>query len=244
MSTKVSVKGYHDSLDSPWGKLFYKMIWHNLEFEGKRVLDFGSGFGITANHLAKDNDVVAVEPSEDMLSYRMIENKYTQMVGGIEQLKTMEDKSFDVIICHNVLEYVTDRDELFREFKRLLKTDGFISVVKHNRNGKIMQRAVFDYNVDEALDLIHNEVAVSPYFGTIDEYENAELEKYANNAFEIEKVYGVRIFFGIQKNEFKTDENWLENMYKLECEAESVSEFRNIAFSHHVILKLKNNLDK
>lgn len=237
MSTKVSVKGYLDSLNSPWGKLFYKMIWHNLEFEGKRVLDFGSGFGITANHLAKDNNVVAVEPSEDMLSYRMIENKYTQVVGGIEQLKTMENESFDVIICHNVLEYVTDRDELFKEFQRLLKPDGFISVVKHNRNGKIMQRAVFDYNVDEALDLIHNEVAVSPYFGTIGEYENAELEKYANNAFEIEKVYGVRIFFGIQKNEFKTDENWLENMYKLECEAESIPEFRNIAFSHHVILR-------
>lgn len=237
MSTKVSVKGYLDSLNSPWGKLFYKMIWHNLEFEGKRVLDFGSGFGITANHLAKDNDVVAVEPSEEMLSYRMIENKYTQVVGGIEQLKTMENESFDVIICHNVLEYVTDRDELFKEFQRLLKPDGFISVVKHNRNGKIMQRAVFEYNVDEALELIHNEVTVSPYFGTIGEYENSELEKYANNAFKIEKVYGVRIFFGIQKNEFKTDENWLENMYKLECEAESISEFRNIAFSHHVILR-------
>ena len=36
--------------------------------EGKKILDFGSGEGITANHFAEKNDVTAIEPSKKMLS--------------------------------------------------------------------------------------------------------------------------------------------------------------------------------
>ncbi len=237
MSTKINIQGYLDTVNAPWGNLFYKMIWHNLEFEGKRVLDFGSGFGITADYLAAKNDVIAVEPNEDMIAHRFCENTYQQIPGEIEQLRLMQDASFDVIVCHNVLEYLENRDELFGEFKRLLKPEGFLSIVKHNRAGKIMQKAVFEYNVDETLNLLHNGDAVSVNFGAVNEYENAELEKFANGAFKIDKVYGVRIFFGIQRNELKTEEDWLENMYKLECAAEEVPEFRDIAYFQHVMLR-------
>lgn len=236
MSGNINIQGYLDTVNAPWGKLFYKMIWHNLEFEGKKVLDFGSGFGITADYLAAKNDVTAFEPNEEMIAHRFRENDYRQIVGGIEQLSQLAENSFDVIVCHNVLEYLDNRDELFSEFKRLLKQDGFLSIVKHNRAGKIMQKAVFEYNVDEALNLLHNGDAVSVNFGAVNEYETPELEKYGEHAFKIDKVYGVRMFFGLQKNELKTQEDWTSNMYKLECAAEEVPEFRDIAFFQHVIL--------
>ncbi len=51
------------------------------------------------------------------------------------------------------------------------------------------------------------------------------------------KVYGLRIFFALQRNELKTGEDWFKNMYRLECEAEEVPFFRDIAFFHHIILK-------
>lgn len=238
MSAKINIQGYLDTVNAPWGKLFYKMIWHNLEFEGKRVLDFGSGFGITADYLAAKNDVVAVEPNEEMIAHRFCENAYQQIIGGIEQLSQMQEASFDVIVCHNVLEYLENRDELFGEFKRLLKPEGFLSIVKHNKAGKIMQKAVFEYNVDEALNLLHNGDAVSVNFGAINKYENDELEKFAGGAFKINKVYGFRIFFGLQRNELKTEKDWLENMYKLECVVEAIPEFRDIAYFQHVMLKL------
>jgi len=35
----------------PWELLQKKMIWNQLSFiHNKRVLDFGSGYGISANH--------------------------------------------------------------------------------------------------------------------------------------------------------------------------------------------------
>lgn len=237
MSEKVNVQGYYEYMKMPWGKLFYELAWHNIECHGKKILDFGSGFGYTANHFAKNNEVIAVEPNEEMIKNRFLENDYQQINGDINVLKQMPSKSFDVIICHNVLEYIDEREELLLEFSRLLNTDGFISIIKHNKAGKIMQKVVFEYNVDEAMKLLDNENVDSVNFGTINEYDDYELEEYSQKKLKIEDIYGLRIFFALQRNEFKTSEEWFVNMYNLECKAENIPEFRDIAFFHHIILR-------
>ncbi|MBK1812009.1 class I SAM-dependent methyltransferase [Clostridium sp. YIM B02505] len=237
MSGNINVHGYLDTVNAPWGKLFYKLVWHNIDCEGKRILDFGSGFGITADYFAKNNDVTAIEPNEEMIKHRFCNNEYSQIVGGIDELRKLPSKSYDVIICHNVFEYLDNRAELLCEFSRVLKLDGFASIVKHNKAGKIMQKAVFEYKINEALELINNGNAVSENFGTINEYDNYELEKYCEGSFKIYKIYGVRMFFGLQRNELKNESDWISSMYNLECTTEEIPEFRNIAFFHHVILK-------
>ena len=51
-----------------WEKLTKQIIWKQIgKLNGKTILDFGSGAGITADHFAADNQVTAIEPSEDML---------------------------------------------------------------------------------------------------------------------------------------------------------------------------------
>ena len=240
----INVKGYFDSVNAPWGKIFYKLAWHHMEFEGKRVLDFGSGVGLTANHLAKKNEVVAVEPSEEMLKYRVCENEYEQLSGSVESLRTMPARSFDVIICHNVLEYIEDREAIFAEFERLLKDDGVISLIKHNKAGKIMQKVVFEYNIEETLKLLEDENVASANFGTINEYEDSDLERFSDGKLVINQVYGLRMFYALQRNELKTGEEWLENMYAVECRAEQIPEFRDIAFFHHIIMKRREKNTK
>lgn len=94
-----------------WELLAKKMIWQQLgKIENKRILDFGSGEGITASYYAKNNEVIAVEPSKEAVENRDRENEYVQLLGSVEKLKKMEDKSFDIILCHNVLEYAEDRE--------------------------------------------------------------------------------------------------------------------------------------
>lgn len=237
MGEKTNIQGYLEYVNAPWGKLFYKLAWHNIECKGKRILDFGSGFGYTANHFAKYNNVIAVEPNKEMLKHQFADNHYEQIIGGIEAIKNMPSQSFDVIICHNVMEYMNDREELLSEFNRLLKPNGFISIIKHNRAGKIMQKAVFEYNIDEALKLLENGNAESVNFGTINEYDDHELEEYCRGMLKIHKIYGLRIFYALQRNELKTGDEWFSNMYALECRAEEIPEFRDIAFFHHIILR-------
>lgn len=41
-----------------WERLLKRIVWKQLgEIEGKRILDFGSGEGITANYFAEKNEV-------------------------------------------------------------------------------------------------------------------------------------------------------------------------------------------
>lgn len=67
----MNINGYLDYINAPWGRSFYRLVWHNLKFSNKKILDFGSGFGVTSNYLAKFNDVTAVELNSGFLKYRM-----------------------------------------------------------------------------------------------------------------------------------------------------------------------------
>ena len=139
-----------------WEKLAKQIIWKQIgKVTGKTILDFGSGAGITADYFAADNQVTAIEPSEDMLNQKVNRNGYRQIVGITNELKKLPSDSFDYILCHNVLEYVNDGEIIVREFDRLLKKNGKLSIVKHNRNGRVMQMVVLLSNFDEASNLLN-----------------------------------------------------------------------------------------
>ena len=234
----TDIKNYFDYVNAPWGQLFYKLVWRDLQDVcQKKVLDFGSGFGITADFLAAENYVTAIEPNREMLKYSYRKNEYVQIIGDTQKLCEIPSDTFDVVICHNVLEYVENRSELIKELCRVLKIGGVLSVVKHNRAGRIMHKAVFEFDADGALALINGDGALSVNFGTVDEYYSSELEKYSDGLLVMEKTYGLRMFYALQPNEVKNFDDWIEKMYNLECAASEIEEFRNIAFFHHVILK-------
>ncbi|MBQ2699864.1 MAG: class I SAM-dependent methyltransferase, partial [Clostridia bacterium] len=120
-----------------------QILWAQLgEIQGQHILDFGSGEGVTANHFARNNQVVAIEPSAEMLSRQWQDYSYRQIQGDAASLSTFDDNTFDVVICHNVLEYIEDQQRIVQQLHRVLKPNGLLSIVKHNRAGRVMQMAV------------------------------------------------------------------------------------------------------
>lgn len=233
----MDISAYQDYINKPWGRLFYRLVWHRLPFSGKNILDFGSGLGVTADHLAQCNAVTAVEPDSEMLAHRLHDHSYRQIQGGMEQLPLMPEGSFDVILCHNVLEYVEDRSALLEAFSRLLKPGGILSVVKHGKKGKIMHKAVFENNIDEAMQLLGGGVPLSQHFGAINEYEVEALQRILPDCFVLEKLCGIRTFYGIQPNVFKNDPQWEERMFRLECAVEEDPSYADIAFFQHLLFR-------
>lgn len=103
----------HDITELPaWERLFKKIVWKQLgNTEGKKILDFGSGEGITANHFAKKNNVTAIEPSEEMLINAWKDYEYTQIVGDesstesrVQECGLFSSSAFDKI---NIIEMKT-----------------------------------------------------------------------------------------------------------------------------------------
>lgn len=86
----------HNITELPaWERLFKKIVWEQIgDIAGKKILDFGSGEGITANHFAKENDVTAIEPSEEMLLSAWKDYEYTQIIGDVNDLTSFEDETF------------------------------------------------------------------------------------------------------------------------------------------------------
>jgi len=81
-----------------------RIVWKQLgEIRDKKILDFGSGIGVTANYLAEHNDVTAIEPDEDSVMERWADNQYSRIVGRTEELRKFGSDTFDMFICHNVL---------------------------------------------------------------------------------------------------------------------------------------------
>ena len=221
----------------PWEQLFKRVLWAQLgELGGKRILDFGSGMGVTACHYAAENEVIAVEPSEESVRKRWDEYPYRQIIGSTEALRELEDSSFDVIFCHNVLEYVPDREEILCQFHRLLKPEGFVSLVKHNRPGRVMQMVVLLNEFEKAHALLDGEDGFAADYGTIRYYEDEDVTE----GFYIKEAYGIRTFWDLQQNQTcHKDPAWQEKMIEVELRVAQIPQYRDIAFFHHLILEKK-----
>ena len=222
----------------PWECLMKKLVLMQLgDIRGKRILDFGSGMGVMADRLARYNDVTAVEPDETSVRDRWADNDYVQLVGSTDRLSELPDKSFDVIICHNVLEYARDREDIVREFARLLDDDGMISIVKHNRAGRVMQMVVLLNDFEHADSLLDGNDGMASKYGAIRYYEDSDIEKWCPE-LEITRTLGMRTFWDMQQNqEIHKDENWQEKMLKIELRVSDMNEYKNVAFFHHLTLK-------
>lgn len=219
-----------------WEQMLKRIVWQQLgEINGKRILDFGSGEGITAAHYSENNSVIAIEPSEEMLSKAWRNDKYVQIAGDVSALAEFESDSFDLIICHNVLEYIDDKKTAITEMSRLLKTGGTLSIVKHNRFGRVMQMAVLLNDINRANDLLDGKNSTASKFGCIRYYEDDDILKWCNQ-LKLKEVYGIRTFWGLQQNQTqRAFEEWQHRMEELELRVAKIDEFRKIAFFHHLI---------
>lgn len=225
-----------DSLQ-PWEALLKKIAITQLgKIKDKKILDFGSGNGFTANYFAKNNDVVAIEPSKEAVNERYCDNNYCQLIGSIDVLKQFEDKTFDMIFCHNVLEYADNCEKIVNEFYRLLKSGGSLSIIKHNRAGRVMQMVVLLNDFNRAHDLLDGKDGTASKYGTIHYYEDSDLQKWCKD-FTITKTYGIRTFWDLQQNQdIHKNAEWQSKMVDVEMRVAEIKEFQDIAFFHHLIL--------
>ena len=229
----------HNIIELPaWERLFKKIVWKQIgNLEGKKILDFGSGEGITANYFANKNDVTAIEPSEEMLSNAWKDYEYTQIIGDVGALSVFNDEAFDIIICHNVLEYIDDKEIVVKALARVLKKDGILSIAKHNRAGRVMQMAVLLDDFEKANALLDGENSTASKFGAIRYYEDDDIIKWASE-LTLSEVFGIRTFWDLQQNQEKHgDEDWQDKMMQLEMRVAQIPEYRDIAFFHHILLK-------
>lgn len=151
-------RAYADYLRTPLGRLRSELSWRNLEPHlprpgtlPRRALDLGAGTGEVAIRLAAAGwSVTLVDGSPRMLevaceaatarglaermAYRTLDLDAGGLAGGLGA------GAYDLVICHDVLEYVASPEALLREARAALVDGGRVSLVVRNRSGEVMKR--------------------------------------------------------------------------------------------------------
>ena len=148
-----------------------------------------------------------------------------------------ENETFDMIICHNVLEYAEDRADIVKEFTRILKSNGNISIVKHNRAGRVMQIVVLLNDFKHAHSLLDGNDGMASKYGAIRYYEDADIGKWCPE-LAITKTLGMRTFWDMQQNqEIQREVDWQDKMVEIEVRVSDMDGYKDIAFFHHLIIE-------
>lgn len=149
---------YAAYLETPEGRLRLDLAFANLqEFlpgpaQRLRALDVGSGTGVLGVRLAQlGMHATLLDSSSTMLDFARNaarDAKVTERIsltqGDADQLGSIfGDGSFDLILCHNVLEFVQDPCAVLRHAARLLRdSSGIISILVRNQAGEVLKAAL------------------------------------------------------------------------------------------------------
>jgi S-adenosylmethionine-dependent methyltransferase len=151
---------YAAYLESPEGRLRLDLSFANLEEfiappqapQLLRALDLGCGSGATGLRLARLGfDVTLIDSSQAMLDIAERAAREAGVTGKIElkhgdaaQLANSFDRgSFDVIVCHNTLEYVDDPVAVLRAAARALRdSPAILSVLVRSQAGEVLKAAI------------------------------------------------------------------------------------------------------
>jgi S-adenosylmethionine-dependent methyltransferase len=149
---------YAAYLETPEGRLRLDLAFANLqeflphETRSLHALDLGAGTGATAVRLAQLGlHVTLLDPSPQMLDFANraaqeagVTDRIALKQGDASQLASLFDaKSFDLILCHNVLEFVDDPCSVLRDAARALRdSSAIISVLVRNQPGEVLKAAL------------------------------------------------------------------------------------------------------
>jgi S-adenosylmethionine-dependent methyltransferase len=151
---------YAAYLETPEGRLRSDLAFANLQDmicmpptkNPLRALDLGCGTGATAVRLARlGMHVTALDSSEAMLD---IAKRAVQEAGVADEVvlqrgdaarmtNLLHDASFDLILCHNLLEYLDDTIAVLRGAARALRdSSAILSILVRNRAGEVFKAAI------------------------------------------------------------------------------------------------------
>jgi S-adenosylmethionine-dependent methyltransferase len=242
---------YAAYLKTPAGRLRSELAWENMrpflprDASKRRALDAGGGTGYASVQLARMGfDVVLLDSSEDMLRIA----RELAGAGGVAarisfchadtgQLQELFDaESFDIVVCHNLLEYTEDPSATVRNIVRVLRKDAVFSVLVRNRAGEVLKAAIKSGDCKlAAVNLDAQTVVDSLYGEPVRVFALEEVrDLLARAGLEVVAEHGVRVFADYVDLENLTDEEYLE-IFKLELTLGARTEFAAISRYAQVI---------
>ena len=235
---------YASYLDTPEGRLRTDLAQANLQdylpalqaMESPRALDIGCGTGAAAVRLARlGYQVTQLDSSEAMLDIARgtaeeagVTNAVTLLRCDALQLMDLFDAaSFDMVLCHNILEYVDDAATVLRGAARVLRgTSAILSIVARNRAGEVLKAAIQNGDLEAAERYLTAQWgSESLYGGRVRLLTPTELEAMLNaESLEVIAHRGIRVVADYLPSQVSRSAEY-ERIFELERKLGKLNEF-------------------
>jgi 2-polyprenyl-3-methyl-5-hydroxy-6-metoxy-1,4-benzoquinol methylase len=252
---------YADYLLTVEGRLRLDLAWANLkeladaellrgvggEYEG-RALDAGGGTGALALRLAAEGWRVAVlDSSRAMLDLAAanarregLEARFSFHLSDAAGAATsFAPGSFDLVACHNLLEYVAEPERVVAALAASLRPGGLVSLLARNRAGEVLRAALKAHNFDAARQALTAEhVRESLYGGPARLFDAGTLGALLDESrFETLAVRGVRLVADYLPPELSAGQEEYARLLSLEAELGARPELAAVARYTQVIAR-------
>lgn len=136
--------GHHDFTFALFGRKYVKKVVKKLNFEteGHRVLDVGTGTGLSLPYFASDFQVTGIDLSADMLerAEQRTKRKKLRNISGLHVMDAanmgFDDAQFDSVLATFVMSVVPDANKVLSEISRVTRPGGRVYLFNHFRADK------------------------------------------------------------------------------------------------------------
>jgi S-adenosylmethionine-dependent methyltransferase len=191
----------------PWMKLKTELGLSNLRkhLPGKslRILDAGGGSGFDSIPLAREgHQIDLMDYSAEMLKVAQkdveredLQDRIRLHQADISRLDRIFPRpEFDAVICHNVLQFIGDPQNLLPQMAKILAPGGILSLISGNRYTIPYRTAFYAKDLDQAYRQIGSRNYQHFFFNTeVTEYSADEVREMLPGAgLAFEAHYGIR----------------------------------------------------
>jgi S-adenosylmethionine-dependent methyltransferase len=245
---------YAAYLETPEGRLRVDLAIRNVqEFlprsaraKGLRALDLGCGTGIAAVRLARlgihvtllDRSATMLALAERAIAEAGLTDKVTVKQGDCSQLADILPRgSFDIILCHNLFEYVVDPGAVLQAAVRLMRqASATVSVLVRNQAGEVLKAALQGGDLVAARNNLTTEWGQeSLYGGRVRLFTPVAVEALLKGAsLSILARRGVRVIADYLPERVSREREY-QRIFRLECELGKRQEFFGVARYMHCL---------
>jgi S-adenosylmethionine-dependent methyltransferase len=227
-----NIERWDHEQSQPWQKLKYKLVQAHLAKHmglGQRhILDAGGGTGLESIPLAEQGHrVEIVDYSREMLAEAErhaaaagVQDRVGLHLADVREAPRLFPKpQFDLVLCHNVIQYVDDVPGLLKQLVEALNPGGLISIVSINRYSIPFRIAMPRGDLGEALANLDARRQQAMLFDVTMNCCSASevMEMLGSAGCTVEQDYGIRCicdYWG--DNELKSDPVVFKQLEELE----------------------------
>ena len=239
---------------APLGALRTNLALHYLQLHvaslpganGLNVLDAGAGTGSYALPLAQQGHRVclldlsgqmlevarskAERLGPSLLGSSVLERLDFRHAAVDEVSRLFPPDSFDIVLCHTLLEYVPDPSETLRDLSSVLRSGGLASVLFVTPYADALRWGLGRADVEMALQALDEPVSSANTFGLDRRLMAPELvrQTMAGAGLTVVAEYGIRIFADHLPAEKLADPAFFTSLWELEVAAGHRDPYRQI----------------